>query len=200
MRNTSENALSRTCARSTTRIASTSVPHTAADSGNAFRPISEPRRPRPGRPQRRCRRHRRGKRCADAGVRQAADACIREVASARRALPPRLPWTSCGSPENGGATAARLQRLLLPFRRSPWGNVRPSRRQSLTSADLSCGDPGLPFAFFSAAMSREPASPASSRRDARGPWSSGTGGVRRDLPCWPPQSPRRGARRSVNSA
>jgi hypothetical protein len=47
-----------------------------------------------GRSRRRCRGHRRGQRGSDAGVCQAADACIREVASARAALPPRSPWTS----------------------------------------------------------------------------------------------------------
>jgi hypothetical protein len=103
-RRSAENAFSRTCARSRTRIGSRFVPHTAADSRDVFRAVSEPRRPRPGKPRRRCRGHRRGQRCGDAGVRRADDACIPEVASAHAALPPRSPWTS-------GAIASRRQRI-----------------------------------------------------------------------------------------
>jgi hypothetical protein len=44
----------------------------------------------------RCGRHRRGQRRGDAGGRQSHDACIREIASARAALPLRSPWTSRG--------------------------------------------------------------------------------------------------------
>ena len=71
----------------------------------------------PGRPRRRCRCHRRGNRCADASVRSADDACIREAASARAALPPRSPWT----------TGSRLT-CRGPCARSPRGaSVPPSR-------------------------------------------------------------------------
>jgi hypothetical protein len=68
------------------------VPHTAADSRDVFLTVSEPRRPRHATAplsgsrmrsvMRPCRLH------------QADDACIREVASARAALPPHSPWTT----------------------------------------------------------------------------------------------------------
>lgn len=87
-------------ARSRTRIGSRSVRTPRRILANVLRTVIEPRRPRPGSPRRRCRGHRRVQRCGDDGVPQADDACVREVASARAALPLRSPWDgvrACGA-------------------------------------------------------------------------------------------------------
>ena len=86
-------------ARSRTRIGSSSVTHTAADSRDVFRAVIKPRRPRPGNPRRRSRgvTHAFSDAATTVCPRQ-NDACAREVASARAALLPRASWTTSGSP------------------------------------------------------------------------------------------------------
>ena len=47
-------------------------------------------------------------RCGAAGVRQLADACIQEAASAYAARPPRLPWTAASAGQRGGTPTSLL--------------------------------------------------------------------------------------------
>jgi hypothetical protein len=93
-----------------TCMGSTSLLHTAADSRDLFRAISEP----PGQGQRR------GERCGDAGVRQAHDACSREVASTR---------VRCRRARLGRAAEAQVEAAALPRQRQ----LRRAARPQLTA-------------------------------------------------------------------
>jgi hypothetical protein len=107
---TSENALPGHAPDPETRMGSTSLLHTAADSRDLFRAVSEP----PGRGQRR------GERCGDAGVRQAHDACSREVASTR---------VRCRRARLGRAAEAQVETAALPRQRQ----LRRAARPQLTA-------------------------------------------------------------------
>ena len=91
---TSENALSRTCVPLRSRIGS--GPGLLVAAGFSGRVQRRNRTNASGGRigHGRGRRHRRGQRRGDAGARQSHDACIREIASARAALPLRSPWTN----------------------------------------------------------------------------------------------------------
>jgi hypothetical protein len=115
---TSANALSRTCVPLRSRIGS--GPGLLVAAGFSGRVQRRNRTNASGGRigHGRGRRHRRGQRRGDAGARQSHDACIREIASARAALPLRSPWTNSGRVDRNRADA-RIRLAKQAWRATP---------------------------------------------------------------------------------